>query len=82
LLGLTRCGIEGDNEVRFTVAAGGGVKLPLQRRLGIRVDGRLFTTFVDADARAVACVQGTCLVGLHVNVAWQAEFTVAMMLVF
>jgi hypothetical protein len=82
LLGLTRCGIEGDNEVRFTVAAGGGVKLPLQRRLGIRLDGRMFTTFVDADTRAVACAQGTCLIGLHVNVAWQAEFTAAMILVF
>jgi hypothetical protein len=82
LLGLTRCGIEGDNEVRFTVAAGGGAKLRLQRRLGIRLDGRVFTTFVDADTRAVACVQGTCLFGLDVNVAWQAEFTAAMILVF
>jgi hypothetical protein len=82
LLGLTRCGIEDDNEVRFTVAAGGGVKLPLQRRLGVRLDGRVFTTFVDADARAVACVQGTCFVGLDVNVAWQAEFTAAMIVVF
>jgi len=82
LLGLTRCGIEGDNEVRFTVAAGGGVKVPLQRRLGLRLDGRVFTTFVDADTRAVACVDGTCLFGLDVNVAWQAEFTAAMVLVF
>jgi hypothetical protein len=82
LLGLTRSGIEGDNEVRFTIAAGGGVKLPLQRRLGVRLDGRVFTTFVDADTRAVACAQGTCLVGLNVNVAWQAELTAAMVLVF
>jgi hypothetical protein len=82
LLGLTRSGIEGDNEVRFTIAAGGGVKLPLQRRLGVRLDGRVFTTFVDADTRAVACAQGTCLVGLNVNVAWQAELTAAMVVVF
>jgi hypothetical protein len=81
-LGLTRCGIEDDNEVRFTVAAGGGVKLPLQRRLGVRLDGRVFTTFVDADTRAVACAQGTCFFGLDVNVAWQAEFTAAMIVVF
>jgi hypothetical protein len=82
LVGLTRSGTEGDNEVRFTIAAGGGVRLPLQRRLGVRLDGRVFATFVDADARAVACGVGTCFVGLDVNVAWQAEFTAAMVLVF
>ena len=65
-----------------TVAAGGGIKVPIQRRLGLRLDGRVFTTFIDADSRAVACVSGTCLVGLDVNVAWQAEFTAAMVLVF
>jgi hypothetical protein len=82
LVGLTRIGTEGDNEVRFTVAAGGGVKLPLQRRLGVRLDGRVFTTFVDADARTVACVTGTCFFGLDVSVAWQAEFSAAMVLIF
>jgi hypothetical protein len=82
LLGLTRCGIEDDNEVRFTVAAGGGVKLPVQRRLAVRLDGRVFTTFVDADARTVACAHGTCFFGLDVNVAWQAEFTAAVIIVF
>ena len=82
IVGIDPLWIEGDNEVRFTVAAGGGIKLPLQRRLGIRLDGRVFTTFVDADTRAVACAQGRCLIGLDVNVAWQAEFTAAMILVF
>jgi hypothetical protein len=82
LLGLTRCGIEDDNEIRFTVAAGGGVKLPVQRRLAVRLDGRVFTTFVDADARTVACAHGTCFFGLDVNVAWQAEFTAAVIIVF
>jgi hypothetical protein len=56
--------------------------VPLQRRLGVRLDGRVFTTFVDADARAVACAQQTCFFGLDVNVAWQAEFTAAMIVVF
>jgi hypothetical protein len=82
LLGLTRYGAEGDNEVRFTVGAGGGVKLPLQRRIGLRLDSRVFTTFVDADAHAVACTPGVCLVGLSVNVAWQIEFTADVVVVF
>ena len=82
LLGVTRSGVEGDNEVRFTVAAGGGVKVPLRRRLGLRLDGRVFTTFIDADAHAVACVTGSCFIGLDVKVAWQAEITAAMVFIF
>jgi hypothetical protein len=83
LAGLTRYGANGDDEVRFTVAAGGGVNLRLAPRFGVRVDGRVFTTFVDLDARAVACGGGgTCLVGLNVNVVWQAEFTAGLVLSF
>jgi hypothetical protein len=82
LLGLTRFAVAGDNEVRFTVGAGGGVKLPVQRRLGVRLDGRVFTTFVDADAQRVVCVTGACLVNLHVTAVWQMEFTAGLFVVF
>jgi hypothetical protein len=82
LVGLTYYGAEGDREVRFTIGAGGGVKLLLQRRLALRLDSRVFTTFVDVDAHAVACGQGTCLVGLDVNIVWQAELTAGLVLVF
>jgi hypothetical protein len=81
LLGLTYYGAAGDNEIRFAVAAGGGVKLPIQRRLAVRLDSRVFTTFVDADARAVACAPGVCLVGLDVSTAWQMEFTADLVVV-
>ena len=82
LLGLTRFGSEGDDEVRFTVGAGGGVKLSLQRRLGVRLDGRLFTTFVDVDARAGACAAGGCVVAVRASVVWQAEFTAGLFVGF
>jgi hypothetical protein len=82
LLGLTRYGAEGDDEIRFTVAAGAGVILPLQRRLGLRLDSRVFTTFVDADANAVACAPGVCLIGLNVFTAWQLEFTADVVVTF
>jgi hypothetical protein len=52
----------------------------LQRHLDLRLDGRVFTTFVDVDA-AARC-SGGCLVGLNVNVVWQAEFTAGLVLVF
>jgi hypothetical protein len=82
LLGLTRYGVEGDHEVRFTVGAGGGVLVPIQRRLALRLDSRVLTTFVDGDAHVTVCGGGGCLVGLHLNVAWQAEFTAGLVVVF
>src|SRR4051812_8409577 len=42
LLGCTRYRGDHDDEVRFTVGAGGGVRLPLQRRIGLRLDSRVF----------------------------------------
>jgi hypothetical protein len=75
MAGLTRYAANGDNEFRFTLSAGGGVKMFPAGRVGVRLDGRLFSTFVDGGGNAVACTPGVCLVGLHVDVVWQAEFT-------
>lgn len=85
LLGLTRYGADGDhgdNEVRFTIGTGGGVKLPLQRRIGLRFDSRVFGTFVDFDAQASACAPGLCLVNVDARVVWQWEFTANVVFVF
>jgi hypothetical protein len=82
LLGLTRFGAEDDNEFRFAVGAGGGVKLPIQRRLALRLDSRVFTTFVDVEGNAAACAPGVCLFNLDVDVAWQMEFAVNAVVVF
>jgi hypothetical protein len=75
VLGLTRYASNGDSEVRFTIGAGGGVKLFPVPHVGLRLDGRVYTTFIDADARFVACAPGTCLTSLHVDVVWQAELS-------
>ena len=40
-LGLTRYGGGGDSEVRFSMAAGGGVKVMPSRHFGLRLDGRV-----------------------------------------
>jgi hypothetical protein len=82
VLGLTHYAADGDDEVRFTLGAGGGLRLPLQRHLGVRLDSRLLTTFVDVDARAAACGAGRCAASVHVNVVWQFEFTADVMVVF
>ena len=82
LLGLTRYAAEGDNEFRFTASAGGGVKLMPVPRLGVRLDGRVFATFVDVEGRAIACSPGICLGALDVTVVWQAEFTLGVVVAF
>jgi hypothetical protein len=78
-LGLTRYGTSADSEVRFSVGAGGGVKVFPWSRLGFRLDGRVFATILDANGTALACGAGTCFIALHVNAAWQAEFTAGLL---
>jgi hypothetical protein len=81
-VGLTRFALEGDDEWRLGVGAGGGAKLFLVPHLGVRLDGRVFATFVDADARAIACSVSPCFVSLDLDVIWQAEFTAGLVIAF
>lgn len=82
LLGLTRYAADGDNEIRVTASAGGGVKLKPVPRVGIRLDGRVFATLVDAEGRAIACSPGICLAAFDADIVWQAEFTVGLIVAF
>ena len=82
LLGLTRYGGHGDNEIRFVVSAGGGVKLRPTRHLGGRLDGRVHATFADIDGRTIVCSPGFCLVALSTDVVWQAEFSAGLVNAF
>lgn len=81
-LGLTRFGSSGDSEVRFSMAAAGGVKLMASPRIGARLDGRVYAVFVDADATSSLCSPGICIIGLNVSVVWQAEFTAGLVISF
>jgi hypothetical protein len=83
MLGLTRYAANGDNEVRFSLGAGGGVKLFPWDHVGLRLNSQVFATFVDADAGAFACGPvGTCLVAFHADVLWQMEFTAGLVVKF
>jgi hypothetical protein len=82
ILGLTRYGVGGSNDVRFLAGAGGGVKLFPSAHVGVRFDGRLFATFLDADGTAIICGGGPCFIRLRVDVAWQGEFTAGLVVRF
>jgi len=77
-LGLTHYSTGADSDVRFTVGAGGGVKLFPSSVVGVRLDGRVYATFLDFDVHAAACANGTCLTNVHTDVVWQAEFTAGL----
>jgi len=80
--GLTRYAAPGDAEIRFTVGGGGGVKLFPSRHVGVRLDGRVFATFVDADASLGVCTPGPCFVRFHADIVWQADFTAGLVFRF
>lgn len=82
LLGLTRYAAGSDDEIRFSLGAGGGVKLMPARRLGVRLDGRVVATFAYVDAQVLACGPGVCLAGLTADIVWQAEFSAGLVLAF
>ena len=78
MLGLTRYAAGADSEIRFSLGAGGGVKLFPVSRIGVRLDGRLLATLVDAYETRGVCGTGACAFALHLNVLWQAEFTAGL----
>ena len=81
-LGLTHYAASGDHEVRVSGAAGGGIKFFPTPRIGVRLDGRVFATVVDADADALACTPGICIGSIDAWIVWQADFTAGLVIRF
>lgn len=80
VLGMTRYAIEADSEYRFAVGGGGGVKIFPGSRFGVRLDGRVFSTFLDATTTSGICGGAGCLLGIHVDVSWQFEMTAGVVI--
>ena len=51
-------------------------------RVGVRLDGRAYAVLVDGSGSTSFCSPGVGLVGLHMSLAWQAEFTAGLVLSF
>lgn len=65
-----------DSDTYFAFAIGGGLQLFAQRRMGLRLEGRLFGSLVDSDS-GVFCQSGPtgsrCLIQSSSDVFWQWE---------
>ena len=48
------------------------------RRIGLRLDGRVFTTFAEFEGQAFACAPRGCFVSFNADVVWQAEFSAGL----
>jgi len=82
LLGATRFDPEGfQSETKFSLSVGGGLKLFLNRHVGVRLDARAFLTFMQADTGAF-CANGTCVFAYSGTNMWQGDFTAGLILAF
>jgi hypothetical protein len=68
--------IDSNSDSFFSASFGGGVHLNASKRIGIRLEARAFTTFVDSDSK-IFCVSsggnGGCLVQVDSNILMQWE---------
>jgi hypothetical protein len=81
LLGITRYGVSGDNEVRFTVGVGAGAKFFATRNIGLRLDARGYMTIVDLGGAGV-CGGFGCAIAFNVSPVFQGDFTAGLIVAF
>ena len=69
------------NETKFSFGIGGGVKLPVGRHFGLRVEARAYGTVLNNNSSAV-CTSGSCLMHVSGNLMWQYEANAGVYLSF
>jgi len=73
------------SETRFSVAAGGGAKFKLNERLGLRIEGRAYLTFVDGSGAAFCTgggAGGGCAFSFTGDAFVQGEINVGLSIAF
>ena len=80
LFGLSRYAAPDEIDVRFTIGLTAGGKFFLNRHVGLRIDARGYMTVVSLSGAAIC--SGGCAVAFNINPAFQADFTVGMILAF
>ncbi|HXV63940.1 MAG TPA: outer membrane beta-barrel protein [Vicinamibacteria bacterium] len=70
------------DEWRFSIGFGGGVKTFLSNRVGLRLDGRVWPTFLNTRGGFFCSLPGGCLVSIEADLVYQANATVGFFFVF
>jgi opacity protein-like surface antigen len=61
------------SETRFSISLGGGVEIGAGERIGIRLEGRGFATFLDSEGAVFCDSSGGCVVLVASDLLWQFE---------
>jgi hypothetical protein len=69
------------NETKFSFGIGGGVKVPVGRHFGLRLEARAYGTVLDNNSSAV-CTSGTCVIHVSGNLMWQYEANAGIYIAF
>jgi hypothetical protein len=80
LFGLSRYAAPDAVDVRVTIGLSAGAKFFANRHVGLRIDARGYMTIVSLTGTAVC--SGGCVVALHINPAFQADFTAGVIIAF
>jgi hypothetical protein len=81
-LGATHMKPDGlSSETKFSFSLGGGAKIPLGTRLGLRLEGRAFMTTLDSGG-ALFCSNGQCNIAASSSLFAQLEASVGLTLKF
>lgn len=83
-LGVTRISATDQDlstESKFSLSVGGGLKVPITERIGIRLEGRLLGTAIDGDS-AILCTNGVCVARFKSSVFLQFETSLGLSIAF
>ena len=65
------------SETRFSVSLGGGARIPVREWLSLRLEGRLFLTFLSSSTE-IFCENGNCIGRVESSLLWQAELAAGL----
>jgi opacity protein-like surface antigen len=83
-LGVTRISatdIDTSTESKFSLSVGGGLKVPITKRVGLRFEGRALGTSIDGNGSAL-CNNGHCAVQFKGSIFLQIEASLGLSIAF
>jgi opacity protein-like surface antigen len=69
------------SDTRFSISFGGGVRTMFGEHVGIRLQGRLYLSFVHGSTAAI-CGGGGCSFGFHGDGLWQGDVSAGLIFAF